>query len=658
MPFNRRSLRLLARLFAGLPVAAAIAASEPQAPPVPPSIIVSESAGAALDSGLRPASGPTQYLIGQPTDEEQLYLEYINRARGNPAAEGIWLATLTDQNILDAYAFFGVSTNALVQQFSTNPPAPPLSMNSNLTASARRHSRDMFTNVFQGHTGSDGSTLGSRISDAGYPLSTAGENVYSYALNVLHGHAGFNVDWGYGPNGMQSPPGHRNNILSAAFREIGVGVVLGSNSSTNGSTVGPQLVTQDLASRFGLTPFITGAVYFDLDHDGFYGLGEGLGGVRVDVAGLSAYAVTANSGGFSVPVPGNGSYAVTFSFGGQTLTQRVSAVTGGNNVKLDFTPAYQAPVISGTTRPIVGWTNLMSFSPVIGATNYQWRLRQLGVYSLGDGAEFGATNMMIAGSANYPRITNSIKNSGTYSYHLAHPAPAIAQTLEVKRLLRPGTNAQVYFASRLGYATGDQVARVQVSTNSGASWANLWSQAGTGTAGENSFRWRTNSLAAYSGSDLRLRFLYEIPSGSYYTNVSAGYGWYIDDIAFTGVDEFTQTGTNTANSAATFGFLPADTNRSELSVRALVAGRALGFGPAMVVEPLPMPPPLLALRSATNVLLRWPTNQPAYLLQASPTPALAASWTNLAGTPVVQGTNYQMNASTNAPLLFFRLRRP
>ncbi len=634
---------------------------EPQAPPAPPPIIVRDAAALVPDVGLRPAGGPALYSIGQPTDEEQLYLEYINRARANPPAEGSWLAALTDPDVVNAYAYFSVNTTALVQQFSTNLPAPPLSMSSNLVASARRHSQDMFMHVFQGHTGTDGSTLGTRLADAGYSLSTAGENVYSYALSVLHGHAGFNVDWGYGANGMQVPPGHRLNILSSGFREVGIGVVLGSNSKTNGSTVtsvGPQLVTQDFGSRFGLTPFITGVAYFDFDHNGFYDPGEGLGGVRVDVGGASRYAMTANSGGFSVPVPSDGSYPVTFSFGGQTLTQRVSTVSGGKNVKLDFTPAYQAPVITGTTQPFIGWTNHFTFSPVITATNYQWRSSKLLPYSLIDGAEYGGTNMIITGSSTYPRITNSVKYAGTYAFHFAHPAPPGPQILEIKRLLRPGTNAQLRFASRLGWASADQVAHTQISTDGGVSWASLWSQAGTSSAGETTFKLRTNSLAAFAGEQVRVRFVYDFSFGTYYSGVGTGYGWYLDDLSFSGVEEVTQTTTNTTDSAASFGFNPPDTNRYELSVRALLSGRVLDFGSPKVVAGIKAPPQLAVVRSGTNLWLRWPTNQSGFTLQASPTVLLSGSWTSVPGAPSVQGTNYQVTVGTGAPLIFYRLRQP
>ena len=660
---TRPALRFLGLSLLLVAMRAEIQADElqPQAPPIPPPIIVRDSGDAVLEGGLRPAGGASLYSIGQPTDEEQLYLEYINRSRSNPPAEGVRLATTTDPDVLSAYAYFGVSTNALVQQFNTNLPAPPLSMNSNLIAAARRHSQDMFVTVFQGHTGSDGSTLATRLAEAGYAVSAAGENVYSYALSVLHGHAGFNVDWGVGTNGMQSPPGHRINILNSLYREVGIGVVLGTNSKTDGSTVssvGPQLVTQDLGSRAGLKPFITGVAYFDFNNNGFYDLGEGLGGVRVDVTGASDYAMTANSGGFSVPVPGDGTYPVIFSFGGQTLTQRVSAVAGGKNVKLDFIPSYQAPAVTGTEHPFIGWTNSYTFGPVTAATNYQWRSSRLVPYSLIDGAEFGGTNMNFTGSPSYPKITNSVKSAGTYSFHLAHPDPPGPQTIEIKRSLRPGINAQLRFASRLGWATADQVARAQISTNGGANWIDLWTQAGTGTAGETTFKLRTNSLAAFAGSEVRVRFVYDFSFGTYYANVSAGYGWYLDDIAFGFMDEMTQTTTNTTDSVASFGFNPADTNRYELSVRALVSGRVLDFGPPSVVVGHPAPPQLAVTRSGASLLLRWPTNHSGFTLQASPTVRLSGSWSNVAGAPSIQGTNYQVTVGTGTPLIFYRLRQP
>ncbi|HZE13693.1 MAG TPA: CAP domain-containing protein, partial [Chthoniobacterales bacterium] len=297
------------------------AGAQVMAPPPAPPVV----SGAAFS--IESPSSPTGqlYSIGDPTNDEQYYLELINRARANPTAEGIRLATTTDPDVLGAYSNTGVNLVLMQVQFALIAPQPPLSMNATLLTAARAHSQNMLQNNYQGHTGPDG-VITTRLAayTSGANGWSIGENVYSYSKSVWYGHAGFEVDWGGTPltGGMQSPPGHRENIHSETFREIGVGIVLGSNGGPNG--VGPQLVTQDFGWTGDLLPFVTGVVYRDLNNNGFYDPGEGIGGVTVTIANVSSYAVTAASGGFSVPVPISTNYAVTFS-GGNVPTHQANA---------------------------------------------------------------------------------------------------------------------------------------------------------------------------------------------------------------------------------------------------------------------------------------------------------------------------------------------
>src|SRR3954468_11033820 len=315
-----------------------VARAQVAPPPAPP--IVEGGAPFSLESPNAPAS--QLYSIGQPTNEEQYYLELINRARANPTAEGIRLAVTTDPSVVSAYTAFAVNLVLMQAQFALIAPAPPLSMNAELMNAARAHSQNMLQNNYQGHSGPDGS-ITTRL--AGYTAGangwSIGENVYAYSKSVWFGHAGFEVDWGgsAATGGMQSPPGHRQNIHSVSFREVGVGVVLGSNGS-----VGPQLVTQDFGTVGGLLPFVTGVVYRDLNSNGFYDPGEGLGGVTVTIANVNNYAVTASSGGYSVPVPGSGTYSVTFSGGSAPTTQKNVSVTNGQNAKADY-------IVTGSATP-------------------------------------------------------------------------------------------------------------------------------------------------------------------------------------------------------------------------------------------------------------------------------------------------------------------
>jgi hypothetical protein len=336
----------------------------PIAPPPPPLLITSGSA--RLEPAPHPLAGGQLYSIGNPTNEEQYYLELINRARANPTAEGLRLTLTNDPNVVSAYSAFGVNLVLMQSQFTLIPPAPPLSMNAVLLTAARAHSQNMLQNNYQGHSGPDGSlTTRLQAYTAGANGWSIGENVYAYSKSVWYGHAGFEVDWGgsLATGGMQSPPGHRLNIHSTQFREIGIGVVLGSNGGSGG--VGPQLATQDFGTVGGLQPFVTGVVYRDSNGNGSYDPGEGMGGVTVNVSGSNYYAITANAGGYSVPAPGNGSYTVTFSGGAAPTTQKSVSVVGGQNVKVDYlvtgqpiptpSPPPAGPSLANiSTRAVVG----------------------------------------------------------------------------------------------------------------------------------------------------------------------------------------------------------------------------------------------------------------------------------------------------------------
>ncbi|MDA0657534.1 MAG: CAP domain-containing protein [Planctomycetota bacterium] len=298
------------------------------------------------------------YSIGNPSSHAQQYLEYINRARADALAEATRLANSTDPDITSAYSFFGVTGANIVSQFNAyvqngcmSQFAQPLAFNEKLLQASELHTLDLFNNQFQGHVSSSnppspfqpGDTMGTRLNRVGYTFTTAAENVFSFADSVEQGHAGLDVDWGNSTNtasscynssfvgqGMQNPAGHRRSIHNDSYKEVGIGVINGTNGS-----VGPQLVTQNFASQ-GASTFVTGVVYQDLNGNNFYDLGEGRGGVRVDVDGSPYYAISTASGGYTVPVSGDGAYQVTFSGGGFLNFVTGASVSGGKNVKVEY----------------------------------------------------------------------------------------------------------------------------------------------------------------------------------------------------------------------------------------------------------------------------------------------------------------------------------
>lgn len=93
--------------------------------------------------------------------------------------------------------------------------APALAWNDGLATAARLHSEDMAQNDFFSHTGSDGSSVGQRVTRQGYAWGTVGENIST------RGTPQEVVD------GWLRSPGHCENIMSPDFTEMGAGVAGG-----------------------------------------------------------------------------------------------------------------------------------------------------------------------------------------------------------------------------------------------------------------------------------------------------------------------------------------------------------------------------------------------------------------------------------------------
>jgi len=96
----------------------------------------------------------------------------------------------------------------------------PLTYDPRLAASAWGHSADMADGDFVGHTGSNGSTAGQRVEQAGYDWSY-------YAENVAAGQATAEQV----VNAWMGSSGHRANILSPAAIHLGVGYTQRGNTT-------------------------------------------------------------------------------------------------------------------------------------------------------------------------------------------------------------------------------------------------------------------------------------------------------------------------------------------------------------------------------------------------------------------------------------------
>lgn len=326
---------------------------DPVAPPAPPPFETGEPVA-------RPPfrADAVEYLHGDPTGEEQLFLELMNRARRDPVAESERVFNnYGDPLVKQAVDFFirarpGVEFSRAENRaaFAGYPAQPPFAFNAKLMTAARLHTQEMKDADLQSHQLPGELALGARVQAQGYAFSQVGESVFASAESMLYAHAGFAIDWGQGLSGGRPVVGHRNALMNfdgnANFTEVGVGVLVDTNPGTD---VGPRLITIDFGRSGDTVRFVTGVCFQDMDGDDMYDPGEGLEGVRLDSPASSFFNVSTASGGFSLPVPANsGAIQVTATgmagTSGEIVgTQQFDLTVGSANVRLVVTAPPDAP---------------------------------------------------------------------------------------------------------------------------------------------------------------------------------------------------------------------------------------------------------------------------------------------------------------------------
>lgn len=275
-------------------------------------ILAAATAGAlVVGIGAGPAVADGAWAgCGEPTGEEQQFLELLNAVRANPNA---------------AQRQLGVDLTAGGKFQLT--PRPPLVCNARLIEAARGHSRDMNDLAFFGHRNPRGQMAGERIRTAGYNWLGYSENLAASFASPQEALRELLIDEGV------PDLGHRVSLLglseqTAHLDEVGIGIHAGN---------GPyrKYYSLELATDSEPEPFVTGVVYRDQNGNGAYDPGEGMPGVHVQI-GADGEAITNSAGGYGVRAPETGSYVVTAGGAALGSTLQAAAQVGRRNVKVDF----------------------------------------------------------------------------------------------------------------------------------------------------------------------------------------------------------------------------------------------------------------------------------------------------------------------------------
>ncbi|KOR30985.1 hypothetical protein TI04_03195 [Achromatium sp. WMS2] len=245
------------------------------------------------------------------------------------------------------------------------------------------------------------------------------------------------------------------------------------------------------------------------------------------------------------------------------------------------------PTITGSHTMSASGADLSYTKVNFTVGDYQVRTLTTKAVTDPEGAEPGTTGDIIDGtSSSYSLLDTGVKRSGTQSFRLASPNGSGTEYFTIQRSFIPDANSQLEFYSRLGWATATQVATVQISTDAGASWTDLYQQAGTGNAGESGFNQHALSLSAYAGKTIQIRFAY-IASGSYFYQTSAGVGLYVDDISITAPKEIvSESAPISIGTTGNFTYIPVNTGSYDIQVRAVpwVGFTGLEWGPLHSID--------------------------------------------------------------------------
>jgi hypothetical protein len=605
-------------------------------------------------------SGLTEYSIGNPTAEEQYYVERTNRARMDPAGEADSLIHSMDPDLVAAYVTWKVDLDMFRSEMGALGSLPPLAPNAKLMVGARFHSIDQLNNAFQGHLGSDGRNAGDRITGESYIWDRWSENVYSYALSPLHGHAGFVVDWGRnGKGGMQDPRAHRDSIMLKDIREIGVGHTVGTNGN-----VGPEVVTQIVAreQRTAKTAFITGVVYYDLNENGLYDIGEGVSGVLATSPASSNFALTADAGGYALPVTSNGTTSVTFEIAGKTLGTHPVEIDEFKNVKADRALAYSPPSIVGESIAALGETNFYTFSEVLGATEYDVKISRTDPSSWNEGAESGTTSSIIDGTTKgYELFSTHYVATGNRAFRLTFP-DFDDQSFEIHRDLLLSATSTLQFDTRFRWVTTRSKLYAEISVDGGDNWTAIYQRAGSQDSGDAKFSGNSISLSNYAGDTVRIRFRFRHHNNAY-IDTAKHIGVYLDNVAVTGATQLTDSVvTSVSADSGGFAITPEQTGNYQLQVRARIPAY-LPYGDPLAIEARTLPKLKLSevrMLDAATVAIDFAVvngNLDNIILQSSSNPQ--SGWTTDHTAVLIHlGSGkfqYQAAASPSDAQMFYRL---
>ncbi|MCF6238836.1 MAG: hypothetical protein L3J79_08510, partial [Candidatus Marinimicrobia bacterium] len=311
-------------------------------------------------------------------------------------------------------------------------------------------------------------------------------------------------------------------------------------------------------------PAISGLAFYDLNGNGLYDVGEGVGHADIDITVESLDAFTPES----YPSTGDDKYKVYFS-----MNYDPPSISGPAEVNLYDSPTYVIDAVAGAPSYTYKWGLVKSVPTVENAD------RGSSGYMLKIGNNYSGLQTNVSASGQAFRLVDSPRGGWGNGYQ--------DQILTLTPSYILGSSASLEFKSRVARMYNGQYSKVQISDDGGDTWQDTsFNQAGTNNfneaasyPGETALVNRSVDLSSYAGKTILVRFILNWHFGRIIdvnpSNLVTG--WYIDDIKINDAQEVSFN-EELISSGKTFIFTPEVGGNYHLSARANLEGGSLPWG--------------------------------------------------------------------------------
>lgn len=245
--------------------------------------------------------------------------------------------------------------------------------------------------------------------------------------------------------------------------------------------------------------------------------------------------------------------------------------------------AESVATINGDASPSAGISANYDIIPTSLAENHEVIIAEVVTNNAYYNADNGNTINDLT-DASYTSIYSGNGDNGTAVYRLA-PA-TLSESIEFPLQFIPTANSRLEFDSKLGFATEEQTAAIQISTDNGSSWKDLYTKTGTGSLTESNFSSHSLSLSDYTNQFVKFRAVYR-HTGYRYTGTDANVSFLVDNLHLTNAKKVDTSSTQNIDSANRFSFTPTDNKQYALAARAIpwTGYSGLDWGPIFDITP-------------------------------------------------------------------------